>query len=283
LEKPYKNLAVKVTKLRNDTDIVNDAKREYNLAKWAATHEIGPPVYCEAILPTRRGKRHLLFMENLWGSLGNLINESRFLPSKFKNYQLRFAWMLAFIQLEKVSKYMFIGADLKPQNFLVKFAGTRVLGVYITDWDNDFWIPEDSADDSLFYNFFCILVNTMFIIKNKADLDVHWGPDICNFVSHLIKWSTTPAFLDFLIKNDKINSQGPYHYAENFPPERWGKKSQIDRAKRFLESFNIGIKNRWGDRMEAFSKKATGSILAVTDIGNKKFTVKLPHPRVKPS
>lgn len=272
------NPAVKVTE--GTAEDLKSAEREYELARWAAANKLGPSVYCSALWATKQGVRHLLFMEHLWGTLSDLTEGTKHYPTKNVLKAQQHAWLLAFLQTQTMSEHRLLGADLKPANFLVRFNGPDVTGVYITDWDDTFWFVADRKDDALLYDFFCLTVNTMFIIRRNVALDKQWVPDICQFVYHLIsKWSTTSEFLAFLIDHDEVNKVGPYHYAEHYALQVDGvalskKATPTDRAKRFLKAFNFGIKDRWGSRMFVTARRLLGPSLAATKIGDKRFEVK---------
>lgn len=272
------NPAVKVTE--GTAEDLKSAEREYELARWAAANKLGPSVYCSALWATTQGVRHLLFMEHLWGTLSDLAEGTKHYPTKNVLKAQQHAWLLAFLQTQTMSDHRLLGADLKPANFLVRFNGPDVTGVYITDWDDTFWFVADRKDDALLYDFFCLTVNTMFILRRNVALDKQWVPDICQFVSRLIyKWSTTSEFLAFLIDHDEVNKVGPYHYAEHYALQVDGaalskEASPTDRAKRFMKAFNFGIKDRWGSRMLVTARRLTGPSLAATNIGNKRFEVK---------
>jgi len=248
------------------------AEREYELAKWASSHKLGPAVYCSALWSTAAGERHLIFMEHLSGTLEDLTEWSKSLTSEVKEQQ-RYAWSLAFLQTQSVSRQRLMGADLKPNNFLVKFSDHKVAGVYITDWDDTYWFLASDVNSALLYNFFSLTVNSMFITSTRYDLSKQWLEDACQFASQMIDvWVHTPAFKKFLIKYDKVNVEGPYHYARSFMPKLDTNKklSPEDRADRFLIAFHDGIEKRWGASMRAAAQRSTGSF-AVTRLGNQTF------------
>jgi len=211
LESLDREPVVKVAQEKRDTATVQK-KREYDLARWAFKYGFGPAVHCQATWDLgTEGVFHLIFMEKMYSSLLHLA-----LDTEASMETKKLAWAFAFQQLARVSKAKppSIGLDLKPENILVSADSRGNLdGVFISDWDPQFWKSVPKSDEALLFNYVALVSSVIFPAGAIPQLCEQLPSAARKFARRLVNdWSKSSEFRKYLIRWDAQFIRGLYHY-----------------------------------------------------------------------